>query len=501
VEPVEQPLPSAANLGTMIEQAHRMYASGQYGAVVRLCRDLLRRNPANAPLLLTLGMAELAFDHFDESLAALSRAAAAAPNEARIYLAIAAAERRRGRFPEAHRAVDRALQVRPGDAASLAARATLLCMEGEYQRALDAVSGVVTSETTCSDLAPFQVFGRGCARLGRHAEGIRVLEGALGTAGMTGDRAAALIQLGELLDAAGEFERAFGAFEAAAAIRRRTIQYDATAHRAAVSRTIESWSPERMRAVPESGLRGERLIFIVGMLRSGTTLVEQILASHSKVWAAGERLELGRACAALQPKAAGPLPVLTDLAALTRASLDRQGRELLGAFSRLDSSAARVTDKNPLNFLHLGLIRKMLPGARVIHCIRDPLDTCLSCYFNVSTSIAWASDLGDLGAFYADYRRLMDHWRAVLSDLPVLDVVYEDLVGDPEGHARRIIEFSGLPWEPGCARFHENKRVALTPSIDQVRRPMYTSSVGRWRAYERHLRPLQEALAGSGATR
>lgn len=488
------PLPNSANLDLVIVEAHRMYGAGQYGAVVRLCKDVLRQNPASVPFLLTLGMAELAFDHFDESLAALKKAAALAPREPKVHLAIAAAERRRGRFPEAHAAVDRALAARPGDAGSLAAKATLLCMEGEYQRALDAVSGVVGADPPCGELAPAQVFGRACVRLGRHSEGIAALERALARPGISGDRAGALIQLGELLDGAGLFDRAFAAYEQAAAIRRRTIGYDAAAHRTAVDRAIEAWTPERVRSLPVSNVRGDRLIFIVGMLRSGTTLVEQILASHPKVFAAGERLDVARACAALQPAAAGPLPILTDLGSLTRASIDKQAREVVQALARQNSSAARVTDKNPLNFLHLGPIRQMLPGARIIHCIRDPMDTCLSCYFNVSSSIAWASDLGDLGAFYKDYQRLMVHWRTVLPDLPVLDVVYEELAGAPEAGARRIVEFAGLEWDPACARFHENRRVALTPSIDQVRRPMYTSSIGRWRSYERHLGPLARGL-------
>jgi tetratricopeptide (TPR) repeat protein len=491
------PTPAARSSDQILAEARRLYAQAQFGAVVRLCKDLLRKEPRNAAALLTLGMAELAFDHFEESIAALTRAASLAPREPAVHLAIAAAHRRQGRFPEAHSAVDRALAIRPGEPASLSAKATLLCMEGEYQRAHDAVGPAVRAEPPPNDLGLAQVFGRACARLGKRAEGIEALESALARPGATGDRVAALTQLGELLDGEGQFDRAWSAYERAAAIRRQAVPFPSGAHSAAVDRAIAAWTPETVRSIPASGFPAGRLVFVVGMPRSGTTLVEQILASHPRAFGAGELLSVGRAVAAMQPVAAGPLPLLTEVASLTRAALERHGREVQMAAAKLNSTADRVVDKNPLNFLHLGVILRMLPGAKVIHCTRDPLDTCLSCFFNVASSLAWASDLESLGAFYRDYRRIMAHWRTVLTDLPVLDVAYEDLVAEPEVSARRIVEFTGLAWDPACLRFHENKRVALTPSIDQVRRPMYSSSVGRWRAYDRHLGPLAAAVAGT----
>jgi len=490
--------PSALSTESTLADARRLYAQARYGEVVRLCKGILRADPRSVPALVTMGMAELAFEHFEESLAALNRASALAPSEASVHLAIAAAHRLQGQFPEAHRAVDRALGIRPGEPASLAAKATLLCMQGDYQGAAAAVEGAVRAMPPRGDLAVAQVYGRACARLGRHAEGIAALEAALADASATGNRVVALTQLGELLDGSGEFDRAWEAYQRAASLRREAVPFDRAAQSAAVDRMIAAWTPDAVRSMPTSGFRADRLVFVVGMPRSGTTLVEQILASHPKVFGAGELLSVARAVAAIQPKAVGPLPLLTNLAGLGRATLERHGRGVQTAAARLNARADRVVDKNPLNFLHLGLIAKMLPGARVIHCIRDPMDTCLSCFFNVSSSIAWASDLEDLGAFYKDYQRPMSHWRAVLPDLPVLDVVYEDLAGAPESGARRIVEFAGLDWDPACARFHENRRVALTPSIDQVRRPMYTSSIGRWRAYERHLGPLARSLGLSG---
>ena len=149
----------------------------------------------------------------------------------------------------------------------------------------------------------------------------------------------------------------------------------------------------------------------------------------------------------------------------------------------------------PANFKHLGLIAQLFPGARIIHCVRDPLDTCLSCYFqHFSPSISYADDFGHLGAYYRQYQRLMQHWKEVL-DIPMLQVDYETLIADQEGASRAIIEFCGLPWDDRCLRFYDTQRVVATASYDQVRRPLYTHSVNRWKNYERYIDPLKSALA------
>jgi hypothetical protein len=158
--------------------------------------------------------------------------------------------------------------------------------------------------------------------------------------------------------------------------------------------------------------------------------------------------------------------------------------------------AARFTDKQPQNFLHLGMIELLFPAARVVHCGRDARDTCLSCYthlFGGGNNQPFAGRLEHLGRYYRAYERVMAHWRGVVS-IPVLEVAYEDVVGDLEGSARRLVGFVGLEWDDACLRFHETRRDVITESADQVRRPLYSSSVGRWRRFEAHLAPLLAAL-------
>ena len=169
----------------------------------------------------------------------------------------------------------------------------------------------------------------------------------------------------------------------------------------------------------------------------------------------------------------------------------------LGPFTALKPDAVRITDKLPLNFLHLGLIQIFFPEARIIHCRRDPMDTCLSCfltYFNRGHE--FKHSLAHSGHFYRLYERLMSHWKSVI-DLPILDVSYEQVVADPETQSRRMIEFLGLPWDDRCLNFHEVKRPCVTASVLQVRTPIYNTSVQRWRRYERHLGPLKAALWGN----
>jgi hypothetical protein len=167
--------------------------------------------------------------------------------------------------------------------------------------------------------------------------------------------------------------------------------------------------------------------------------------------------------------------------------------EYLEWLARLNGPALRVTDKLPLNFLYLGLIATLFPRARVIHCVRDARDVCLSCYQQDFAGVHFSCDLGDLGRFYRDYQRLMAHWRQVLP-LSMTDVIYEDLVADQETHCRRLVAFCGLEWSDRCLKHHENPRAVQTASQVQVRQPVYKSSVGRWRSYARHLQPLLDEL-------
>jgi tetratricopeptide (TPR) repeat protein len=230
-------------------------------------------------------------------------------------------------------------------------------------------------------------------------------------------------------------------------------------------------------------------IFIVGMPRSGTTLLEQILASHPAVHGAGELPDLNQVIMNAPARTGRRFPDFVP--DLQPDDFRRMGEAYAGRVWRLAPGAQHITDKMPANFFYIGMIRLMLPSAKIIHAMRDPMDSCFSNYARLfNDTMEFAYDLGTLGRYYVRYIKLMQHWHAVLPAGSMLDLRYEDLVADPAGQARRMLDYVGLPWDDNCLAFHRNQRHVKTASVAQVRKPIYKTSVARWQRFERHLLPL-----------
>jgi hypothetical protein len=236
------------------------------------------------------------------------------------------------------------------------------------------------------------------------------------------------------------------------------------------------------------------------MPRSGTTLAEQILGAHRDVFAAGERRALFAACEALGRGGTTP-DCVERLASPGAAALDQAAATYLKELHVLAPGKSRIVDKMPGNFAWLGAVRVMLPGARIIHCTRDPRDIGLSIFtFRFHGHHPYAHDLGDLGWYIGEHQRLMDHWRAVLPNL-ILTVALKDWVDDFAGTLRRVLDFLGLPYDPDCERFYERESRVSTVSHAQVRQPVNARGLGRWRDWEAELRPLISALTDAGLPR
>lgn len=302
-----------------------------------------------------------------------------------------------------------------------------------------------------------------------------------------------------LLDSLGRYDEAFEfAYAANELVRQNSPPHNPSGHSEWVSNKINYFSKDRLESLPRATHGNRRPVFIVGMPRSGTSLVEQILASHPDVFAAGEldalsKLPIATAIPDWTPEDLYP----ASLETLSCRSANHLASRYLSVIEGLNRDARYVTDKMPSNFLGLELVEMLLPGCKVIQCFRAPLDGCLSCYMtNFAIGNEFKLDLGHLGAYHRDYRRLMEHWKKVLT-LPILEIRYEDMVLDTEGQVRRILDFLDLPWHDACLDFHKSRRAVRTASEDQVRRPIYTSSVGRWKHYEAHLGPLFAALGKS----
>jgi len=283
-------------------------------------------------------------------------------------------------------------------------------------------------------------------------------------------------------------DRAFSHLNRGNALKRASFSYDAAQTSAWMQNIAAVFTPALIDRFKGAGVDSKRPIFIIGMPRSGTTLVEQILASHPDAYGAGELRALGQAVAR-----AGSFP--NGLTHWSNRDLAQIAGDYLEQINRLAPDALRVIDKLPGNFLYSGLIPLLLPGARIIHCRRDPVDTCLSCYSKLfAGEQLFAYQLDELGRFYRDYQVLMVHLRQILPPDQFIEVDYEAVVDDLEGQARRLIDFIGLPWSDACLAFHETRRMIRTASVAQVRQPIYTSSKGRWHQHAAHLAPLLAEL-------
>ena len=297
--------------------------------------------------------------------------------------------------------------------------------------------------------------------------------------------------LAKAYEDAGDFDRSFGHLATGNGLKRQSIDYDIARDEGDLDRIAAAFGGTP--AADGSFCASTVPIFVLGMPRTGTTLVEQILASHSAVYGAGERRELphlvdglGAANGARYPESA---------AGLDRDALSRLGEEYVAGVSRLAPGSARVVDKMPPNFRFIDLIRMILPNAKVILCLRDPADACFSCYAKLfNTGLEYTYDLAELGRYHRAHDRMIRACRERHGDW-ILDVRYESLIADPEREIRRLVEFCELDWEDACLAFHETERAAPT-STGGVRRPVYDSSIGRWKRFAGHLGPLLEALEG-----
>lgn len=290
----------------------------------------------------------------------------------------------------------------------------------------------------------------------------------------------------------GEADRAFEHFILANRYKRRMLPYNESATLALLDRLAEAYPSERFAGLPPAERTGSGPIFVLGMPRSGTSLIEQILASHSAVFGAGELTLLEKTILDNLPPG-GSLLSVPDLPA---AELRRIGDLYRAALqARAPKGTRRIVDKMPLNFLHCGAIALMLPDARIVHTRRDPIDTCLSCF---STSFAgghaYTLDLGDLGRFYRGYEKLMAHWRQVLPPGVMIELTYEEVVADLEGKMRPVLDLCGLEWEESCLQFHRTRRAVVTASQSQVRQPLFKSRTSSWRPSNELLKPLLDAL-------
>ncbi len=459
-----------------------------------LLRKALASEPHNPKLYLRLGFVLIDLGRVEEAAAALEQALALDPNSHDAINLLGRIAFMRGALDAALTHYRRALELKPDSADLHNSTGHVLHALGRFDEAshayLNALAFDPNNTRVYLNLADTKTFTKDDP----HLQAMQALERDASIP--ESERMYLYFALGKAFTDLNDHARAFEYLLQGNALKRAQITYDEMTTLALFERTKAVFTPTLIKKKARHGERSHLPVFIVGMPRSGTSLVEQILASHPRVFGAGELTTLedviGKARASRNL-----LPYPDCISALDAASITQIGARYLAEMRRLaPTDAARVTNKMPSNYLFLGLVHMALPNARIIHIVRDPVDTCISCFSKLfALEQNYTYDLAELGRYYRGYQRLMAHWHDALPPGRILDVRYEDVVADLEGQARRIIAHCGLDWDERCLAFHQTVRPVRTASAMQVRRPIYTKSIKRQRAYEPFLGPLLATLS------
>jgi tetratricopeptide (TPR) repeat protein len=474
------------NLGSV------MLAMGNVGQAEKLIRMAIKLNPDYVDALGNLGVVLTRLDRPREAIPYLVRATRLNPQSALLNSSLGNALRNDGRVKDAEQAYRKAIELDASNAAYTAAMGSVLMEIGEYEEAteefiralsldplcISALCGLVSSKKVRAGDTEIQLFRRA-------ATGVPLLS--------PSEQADFLFAWGKLHDDIGEYDEAFRCAAEANRLRRLQRPYSRVAEEGVVDAVSKAYTKDLFDRLGSAGVSTDAPVFVIGMPRSGTTLVEQILTSHPQIEARGELKLMARLFQDDLGVGNGN-DLNSALTSLTATKVNDLASRYLDEIGQLALGGLRFTDKMPSNFLHVGLIRLMFPRARIIHVRRSPVDTLLSCFQkNFREGQPFSNDLADAGHYYGLYRRVMAHWDRTFPGY-MLHVDYEALVAEPEDESRRLVAHVGLEWDDACLKPSDNRRAVHTASQWQVRQPIYSGAVGRWRAYEQYLGPLFDAL-------
>jgi tetratricopeptide (TPR) repeat protein len=509
-----------------------LHEEGRLDEAVAACQSAIRLKPNFAEAYYNLAIALAAQKRFGHAASAYRKAIEIRPDYAEAHSALGTALRAWGKLDDAIAAYRRTIALKPDYAEAHCNLGRALHDQGKSQEAIDALRhGLLLDGSSAEAHNSLGLVLRAVGKLpeGRAAVGEAVrlapssakyrrhlsemirfgdgdghlvdLERLLGEAGTLalGERTDLHFALGKAYDDLERHAEAAQQWLQGNALKRREVSYDPAAVDEVFERIRTVFAEDWLEVRQGAGHPSANPVFIIGMPRSGTTLVEQILASHPQVFGGGEMKYFGDAIGETEEERDAHYP---DVASTMTGSdfVDLGERYLTQSLRLALPGALHVTDKMPSNFLFAGLIHLSLPNAPIIHTVRDPIDTCLSCFSKLFTGeLNYTYDLAELGRYYRQYQLLMAHWKRVLPVGRILDVGYEELVEDVEGQARRIVAHCGLDWDARCLSFQDSDRPVRTASATQVRQPVYKSSVGRWRPYRAFLAPLLHELGVANA--
>lgn len=470
---------------------------GKSGDAYKYHKRAVTLAPDNAQFWRDFGRCLHALKQDDATVVAFERAASLLPENADCLQELGAAYSSAGNTEDAVAAFEKSLALNPDNPIVWTELGSQLQMLGDFARARDCFEKALHIDPESLEAHyNLTLSERTDCETGAT---ISKLKAIVASPGLTPRRRSlGLFALARLYERQKDHDSAFEYYAEANGILKTSHLLDWTEAHTFIDDTISGYRPETFERLGEAGSPSDLPIFIVGMPRSGSTLVEQILSSHPRVRAGGEVRSLGQLATGLAKASSEALCYPRDVAVLEPHRLSAVGDLYLSQLQRSKpSNVTRVTDKQLYNHFHLGLIAVLFPNASIVHCRRDPLDTCLSCYFQNfqdSDIASLTNDFDDLARFYGIYQKIIGHWRKVLPR-QVLDIDYEVLVENQEAVSRKLIDFVGLDWDDACLSFHSRRGSVQTASAWQVRQPIYTSSIGKWRRYEKHLNPLKQALA------
>ncbi len=473
------------------------------GEAIGWINTILSFAPGHPGALLAMATVERELENYQAAEQAARRAVAAVPQSGEAHEALGQVLQATYRSDEAVAEYEQAAKLPiPRPESPVEKKAVLLLELGRRKEALEVFDEALRINPRSASVW----FNRSEAKkFAKDDPDIATMEALLIDAERQGigydDRIALSFALGKACLDADLDDRAFAHLNEGNRLKRATFAYDAAAVDEWLDTIARTVSPAQLSRLAGHGDPSDLPVFIVGMPRSGTTLIEQILAAHPEVHGAGELQLLQSMVDQISGPDHVPLGYPQLIEATAPEDLPRLARYYLERVSVLAPGKARIVDKMPVNFLYAGLIHALFPNARIIHCRRDPVDTCLSCYTkNFSGEQTFTYDLAELGRFYRGYERLTAYWASVLPTDRWTEVDYEAVVDDLEGEARRLVGFCGLEWDEACLSFHKLERPVRTASVTQVRQKIYTSSVGRWKRYAPHLAPLLSALGIDATT-
>ena len=478
------------NLGNALKALDRkVEALAAYRRVVEL-------NPGYATGFYNLGLLLVELEELNDAIECFNQALKINPSDKNTYLGLGNAHSAQGDLDQAISAYQKAIAIDPRHEQAYKELGKAFADHGEIEQALSANRKALDVNP---NYAKAHLSLSKNKKFTEYDEDIRAMESLFSKPGISAEDSAYLAYaLGKAYEDLGNFDQSMEYVIKATNLTRDSYDYSIAEAQEEFDSVKSMFTSDFFSSHRDSGDPDQTPIFIVGMPRSGTSLVEQIMASHPDVYGAGELKDLGKVLGSIktsgQEKQSATIPL--ELLNLDTSAFAELGKQYLTRIRKYSADARFVTDKMPHNFLYIGFIRMILPSARVIHCTRDPMDTCLSIFkTRLKTSHEYANNMSELGQYYRMYLELMEYWRTTLPGF-VYDQSYEQLVDSQREQVAKLLQHCGLEWNDACLDFHQTRRKVKTASNAQVRRPIYKDSVQLWKHYENQLEPLRAAIYG-----